>query len=146
MEGECCTDLILSICCVSVGFAEAQTRVCARHCCCGAYLFRVWCTATSVLLYFILSVNQTGPSINHTSKALHQKDKEEMNDRLSELTRGKSLGEPVPFEIAIDINDSGDGGLALPHQQQQGRFMEGFFDKVNLVKKDIDAVKKVCAC
>lgn len=68
-----------------------------------------------------------------------------MNDRLSELTGGKSSRELAPFEIAIDINDNGDGGLSQPQHQQEGGFMEGFFDKVNLVKKDIDAVKKVRA-
>lgn len=69
-----------------------------------------------------------------------------MNDRLSELTKdaGGSTRGFAPFEVAIDINDTGDGGVST-QQQQQGGFMEGFFDKVNLVKKDIDAVKKVNA-
>lgn len=65
-----------------------------------------------------------------------------MNDRLSELTGGTSGGSSgggvAPFEIAIDINDTGDGGAG-----SSGGFMEGFFVKVNAVKKDIDAVKKV---
>lgn len=64
-----------------------------------------------------------------------------MNDRLAELTGGASDSSrgPAPFEVVIDVNDTGDGGI---DQAQQG-FMEGFFDKVNLVKKDIEAVKKV---
>lgn len=69
-----------------------------------------------------------------------------MNDRLAELTAsgsGSARG-PGPFEIAIDINDTGDGGMG--GEQKQGGFMEGFFDKVNLVKKDIDTVKKVSYC
>ncbi|CAM9102675.1 unnamed protein product [Laminaria digitata] len=72
-----------------------------------------------------------------------------MNDRLGELTGGRSGssgGGAVPFEVAIDINDTGDGGLGAGSRGAQGAggFMEGFFDKVNAVKKDIDAVKKAC--
>lgn len=67
-----------------------------------------------------------------------------MNDRLGELTGGRSSRGSAPFEIAIDINDTGDGGA--PQQQGQQGFMEGFFDKVNLVKKDIDVIKKVSRC
>lgn len=71
-----------------------------------------------------------------------------MNDRLGELTGGgggSSSGGPAPFEIAIDINDTGDGGVGTNDRGggAAGGFMEGFFDKVNAVKKDIDAVKKV---
>lgn len=62
-----------------------------------------------------------------------------MNDRLGELTGGKSSR--APFEVAIDINDTGDGGVG--GGGGSGAFMEGFFDKVNAIKKDIDAVKKV---
>lgn len=74
-----------------------------------------------------------------------------MNDRLGELTGGRSGssgGGAAPFEVAIDINDTGDGGLGAGSGGAQGTggFMEGFFDKVNEVKKDIDAVKKVCVC
>ncbi|CAM9296668.1 unnamed protein product [Ectocarpus sp. 12 AP-2014] len=66
-----------------------------------------------------------------------------MNDRLGELTGGGGGGSSVaPFEIAIDINDNGDGGGN--GGGGGGGFMEGFFDKVNAVKKDIDAVKKAC--
>lgn len=65
-----------------------------------------------------------------------------MNDRLGELTGGGGGGSNVaPFEIAIDINDNGDGGGG--GGGGGAGFMEGFFDKVNAVKKDIDAVKKV---
>lgn len=65
-----------------------------------------------------------------------------MNDRLSELTGGRGGGNAVaPFEIAIDVNDTGDAGRTS-NANSKG-FMEGFFDKVNAVKKDIDAVKKV---
>lgn len=70
-----------------------------------------------------------------------------MNDRLGELTGGGV----APFEIAIDINDDGGGsgggggGNGGGARATGGTFMEGFFDKVNAVKKDIDAVKKVCA-
>ncbi len=71
-----------------------------------------------------------------------------MNDRLGELTGGGV----APFEIAIDINDDGGGGRGTGGGSggngggaTGGTFMEGFFDKVNAVKKDIDAVKKVCA-
>lgn len=65
-----------------------------------------------------------------------------MNDRLGELTGGSGgSGGVAPFEIAIDINDTGDGGVG--GGRSAGGFMEGFFDKVNAVKKDIDAVKKV---
>lgn len=71
-----------------------------------------------------------------------------MNDRLGELTGGRSGssgGGVAPFEVAIDINDTGDGGLGAGAGGGQARgFMEGFFDKVNEVKKDIDAIKKVC--
>lgn len=66
-----------------------------------------------------------------------------MNDRLAELTGGNGGGggsSAAPFEIAIDINDTGDGGSG---GSSGASFMEGFFDKVNAVKKDIDAVKKV---
>lgn len=66
-----------------------------------------------------------------------------MNDRLGELTGGSGGGggsNVAPFEIAIDINDTGDGGSG---GGGGASFMEGFFDKVNAVKKDIDAVKKV---
>lgn len=74
-----------------------------------------------------------------------------MNDRLGELTGGRSgssSGGVAPFEVAIDINDTGDGGLGAGSRGAQGAggFMEGFFDKVNEVKKDIDAVKKVGVC
>lgn len=74
-----------------------------------------------------------------------------MNDRLGELTGGRSGssgGGVAPFEIAIDINDRGDGGVGAGSggAQEAGGFMEGFFDKVNAVKKDIDAIKKVCRC
>lgn len=64
-----------------------------------------------------------------------------MNDRLAELTGGASGSSRglVPFEVVLDVNDTGDGGI----DQAQQVFMEGFFDKVNLVKKDIEAVKKV---
>ncbi|CBJ27339.1 Soluble NSF Attachment Protein (SNAP) Receptor (SNARE) [Ectocarpus siliculosus] len=66
-----------------------------------------------------------------------------MNDRLGELTGGGGGGSSVaPFEIAIDINDNGDGGGG--GGGGGAGFMEGFFDKVNAVKKDIDAVKKAC--
>lgn len=61
-----------------------------------------------------------------------------MNDRLGELTGGRSSR--APFEVAIDINDTGDAGGG---GGESGAFMEGFFDKVNAVKKDIDEVKKV---
>lgn len=71
-----------------------------------------------------------------------------MNDRLGELTGGRSGssgGGVAPFEVAIDINDTGDGGLGAGAGGGQARgFMEGFFDKVNEVKKDIDAIKKAC--
>ncbi|CAN0105837.1 unnamed protein product [Pylaiella littoralis] len=63
-----------------------------------------------------------------------------MNDRLGELTGGNSSR--APFEVAIDINDTGDGGVG--GGGGSGAFMEGFFDKVNAIKKDIDAVKKAC--
>eukprot|EP00904_Undaria_pinnatifida_P004753 jgi/Undpi1/14279/HiC_scaffold_9.g03928.m1 len=71
-----------------------------------------------------------------------------MNDRLGELTGGGGSfgGGAAPFEVAIDINDTGDGGVgagAGGGQAARG-FMEGFFDKVNSVKTDIDAVKKAC--
>lgn len=65
-----------------------------------------------------------------------------MNDRLGELTGGGGGSSIAPFEIAIDINDDGGGGGG--GGGASGSFMEGFFDKVNAVKKDIDAVKKVC--
>lgn len=65
-----------------------------------------------------------------------------MNDRLGELMGGGGRQPAVaPFEIAIDINDGGAGGGG--GGGASGAFMEGFFDKVNAVKKDIDAVKKV---
>ncbi|CAM9730677.1 unnamed protein product [Scytosiphon promiscuus] len=67
-----------------------------------------------------------------------------MNDRLAELTGGNGGGgesSVAPFEITIDINDTGDGGSG---GSGGASFMEGFFDKVNAVKKDIDAVKKAC--
>lgn len=73
-----------------------------------------------------------------------------MNDRLGELTGGGGSfgGGAAPFEVAIDINDTGDGGVGAGAGggQAAGGFMEGFFDKVNSVKKDIDAVKKVGWC
>lgn len=64
-----------------------------------------------------------------------------MNDRLGELTGGRSSR--APFEVTIDINDTGDAGGVGGGGGDSGAFMEGFFDKVNAVKKDIDAVKKV---
>lgn len=64
-----------------------------------------------------------------------------MNDRLGELTGGGGGSNVAPFEIAIDIND--DGGGRGGGGGESATFMEGFFDKVNAVKKDIDAVKKV---
>ncbi|CAM9503306.1 unnamed protein product [Discosporangium mesarthrocarpum] len=69
-----------------------------------------------------------------------------MNDRLAELTGGTGgYGRDgvVPFEVAIDIRDEGDvqaGGGEV----NDGGFMQGFFDKVNDVKNDIDATKKAC--
>lgn len=74
-----------------------------------------------------------------------------MNDRLGELTGaggGYAQSEVTPFEISLEANEAGDegvseGGAALGGGGGGG-FMEAFFEKVNSVKKDIDAVKKVC--
>ncbi|CAM9730994.1 unnamed protein product [Choristocarpus tenellus] len=66
-----------------------------------------------------------------------------MNDRLSELTGGSGgggRGGVNPFEVAIDINDYGEA----PSKAEDGAFMQGFFDTVNEVKKDIDSIKKAC--
>eukprot|EP00752_Nemacystus_decipiens_P006007 g5425.t1 len=67
-----------------------------------------------------------------------------MNDRLGELTGGGGASSVAPFEIAIDINDDGGGRGGGGGGDASATFMEGFFDKVNAVKKDIDAVKKAC--
>lgn len=66
-----------------------------------------------------------------------------MNDRLGELTGGGGAPSVAPFEIAIDINDDGGSRGGGGGGGASATFMEGFFDKVNGVKKDIDAVKKV---
>lgn len=73
-----------------------------------------------------------------------------MNDRLGELTGaggGYAQSEVTPFEISFEGNEAGDGGLSEGRAGGGGGgggFMEAFFEKVNSVKKDIDAVKKVC--
>eukprot|EP00903_Cladosiphon_okamuranus_P017901 g16472.t2 len=70
-----------------------------------------------------------------------------MNDRLGELTGGGGASSVAPFEIAIDINDDGGrggGGGGGGGGGAASTFMEGFFDKVNAVKMDIDALKKAC--
>ena len=72
-----------------------------------------------------------------------------MNDRLSELTGAGAGSRGVayaPFEVSIDANEAGNGGVTWGGGgggAGGGGFMEAFFEKVNSVKKDIDAVKKV---
>lgn len=71
-----------------------------------------------------------------------------MNDRLGELTgagSGYAEWEATPFEISFEANEAGDGGMSGGGAGGGGGggFMEAFFEKVNSVKKDIDAVKKV---
>ncbi|CAM9329069.1 unnamed protein product [Ascophyllum nodosum] len=73
-----------------------------------------------------------------------------MNDRLSELTGAGAGSRGVayaPFEVSIDANEAGNGGVTWGGGgggAGGGGFMEAFFEKVNSVKKDIDAVKKAC--